>query len=63
MQIAAEVRRGRARHPRGVKLEHLRLRPEGTKPSVSREAAAAAGKARWLGKMTMPVTVVIAPKP
>ena len=52
MQTAAEVRRSQSSKPRQVKLEHFRLkfRPrKPTKPTMTKEQATAASKARWFG--------------
>lgn len=57
MQIAAEVRRGNAKHPRRVKMEHfdLEFKPKKSARQLTRAEAAAASKSKWLAMMTMPV--------
>ena len=49
-QVACEVRRGNAKKPRAVKLEHLILEFKQSRKGqrVSREEAAARSKSRWI---------------
>jgi len=49
MAIAAEMRMSNVKKPKGVKLEHFRLKFVDKNQPVSREQAAAASKAKWLG--------------
>ena len=59
MQVACETRRSYVKSPGRVKMEQFRLKfgTKNTKP-LSKEAAAQASKARWLGLMTAPVKTV-----
>lgn len=56
MQIAAEIRRTNAKHPKKIKLDQLRIRFQDAKKKVSRpltpqerKARTEASKALWLG--------------
>lgn len=58
MLIAAEVRRTIAEHPRRVEMKDFKLEfrtDDKAAAQPTREQAAAFSKARWLGKMTLPV--------
>lgn len=61
MQIGCEVLRGRVRKPKSVQMKHLKLAfqvAQAPRKPLTREEAAAAAKARWVGLMGMPVRVV-----
>ena len=60
MQIAAEVRRGHARNPRGVKIGDFKLEFVGQKSKagdgkMTAERASALAKAKWVSMMTRPI--------
>ena len=73
MAVAAEIRRGNVKRPKSVKHQHMRLKfssqaagesktgESKTGAGLTREQATAVSQARWLNRMTLPVTRVTGP--
>lgn len=60
MQLDVTVKRLLAKHPGRIKFEQSQLKfgPVARRGPQTKEQATAISKAAWLGRMTMPVTVV-----